>query len=144
MSSHRYIICCDFDGVLHSYISGWKGDAEIPDPPVKGAMAWLDTMTSGENRTKFWVNVYSSRSKTTAGVDAMKSWLRLRLYDHYATSVKGLGDAEIRQAVETVMTALAFPTQKPAASMTIDDRAFCFQGTFPTTQWLMEFRPWNK
>jgi hypothetical protein len=30
------ILCLDFDGVLHSYTSGWKGAAVIPDPPVPG------------------------------------------------------------------------------------------------------------
>ena len=35
------IVCLDFDGVIHSYSSGWKGPREIPDPPVPGAIRWI-------------------------------------------------------------------------------------------------------
>ena len=38
------ILCIDFDGVLHSYSSGWKGARNIPDPPVTGAIEWLDSL----------------------------------------------------------------------------------------------------
>lgn len=30
-------ICIDFDGVLHSYTSGWQGHGNIKDPPMPGA-----------------------------------------------------------------------------------------------------------
>lgn len=116
----KYDICVDFDGVLHSYTSGWKGIDVIPDPPVDGAVAFLT-----EAVDHFTVNIYSSRSKDPKGVVAMKKYLG----EHLSPAVMGK---------------LLFPTQKPAAVMTIDDRAFCFEGTFPTMQWLKLFRPWNK
>src|SRR5882672_3079773 len=36
------ILCLDFDGVLHSYSSGWKGADVIPDAPTPGMAAFLD------------------------------------------------------------------------------------------------------
>ena len=39
---------------------------------------------------------------------------------------------------------LKFPTKKPAAFLTIDDRAICFNGKFPTSTEMMAFKPWNK
>lgn len=133
MSEKKYIVCCDFDGVLHSYDSGWKGACNIPDPPVPGAFHWLTGMwmrkrefVDEQGRNEIQVVVYSSRSKEPGAIDAMKAWFR----EH------GLQ--------KEVLDWLEFPTQKPAASMTIDDRAFCFEGDFPSPEWLLRFIPWNK
>lgn len=120
---HIRTVCCDFDGVLHSYDSGYKGPCEIPDPPVPGAFDWLESMARDG---RFQVCVYSSRSKEPGAIEAMIAWFKTH----------GLPWETISQ--------LRFPTQKPAAIMTIDDRALCFAGTFPTKEWLIDFKPWNK
>lgn len=138
---NKYIICCDFDGVLNSYKSGWQGANVISDPPVPGAMKWLAEMTvEDENFEKFEIDIYSSRSKELGGIEAMKEWLRTHLIGYFMDEANPYaGDA-----AEIVLSRLSFPTQKPAASMTIDDRAFCFEGKFPSARWLLAFKPWNK
>jgi hypothetical protein len=129
------IICVDFDGVIHSYTSGWQGVDVIPDDPVPGAFEWLmQHLPVPEGLGHFGeyrgpeVCIYSSRSKDPKGVKAMKEWF----IKH------GLPWQYINDDV------LKFPTQKPAAFLTIDDRAICFNGTFPTTSEMMGFNPWNK
>ena len=39
---------------------------------------------------------------------------------------------------------LQFPTEKPAAFLTIDDRCICFDGTFPSTEEMLSFQPWYR
>ena len=34
----QHALCLDFDGVLHSYESGWVGHEEVADGPVPGAV----------------------------------------------------------------------------------------------------------
>ena len=38
----KYTVVLDFDGVIHSYSSGWMGKTCIPDPPVKGIREEID------------------------------------------------------------------------------------------------------
>src|SRR5262245_1372983 len=65
------ILCLDFDGVIHSYTSGWKGVDVIPDPPVPGALDFID-----KAREHFIVAIYSSRSGQIGGKHAMTEWLK--------------------------------------------------------------------
>jgi hypothetical protein len=127
-------ICVDFDGVLHSYTSGWKGADTITDPPVEGAIEWL---THAAIQDGVQIAIYSSRSKDPSGVDAMKWWLGEHIDAFLTKYSMGI-------PVEDVVGRLDFPTEKPAAIMTIDDRAHCFTGKFRSLNWYLNFKPWNK
>ena len=49
-AARKPIICLDFDGVIHSYTSGWKGAAVIPDPPVPGALEFIVEDSTATNQ----------------------------------------------------------------------------------------------
>lgn len=122
------ILCVDFDGVIHLYSSGWQGVDVIPDGPVPGAMNFLAAA-----QAFFDVVIYSSRSKSEDGWQAMNAAVDRWLHD-------ALPEAE----ADMVFADLDFAHEKPAAFLTIDDRAVCFTGTFPSVSDLLAFKPWNK
>lgn len=126
--SKKPILCLDFDGVIHSYESGWKGADKIPDDPVPGAITFL--MKAAEH---FEVHIFSSRSNQDGGIPAMMEWLR-----KHATNLYGVNQAT------NLIAVIGFPTAKPPAMLTIDDRAITFDGTFPEPTSLLSFKPWNK
>ena len=127
---NKPILCIDFDGVIHSYTSGWKGEAVVYDPPVKGALMWLSAASEW-----FDIQIYSSRSKSRDGIAAMGAWLQLW------ANKEGLSNKD-----RFVLDSITFAIEKPAAFLTIDDRAICFDGAWNTLdpQELLKFKPWNK
>ena len=57
----------DFDGVIHSYTSGWQGVSVIPDPPVPGIREAID-----ELRANYYeIVVVSTRTATPEGYEAV-------------------------------------------------------------------------
>src|SRR5262245_34838214 len=65
------ILCLAFDGVIHSYVSGWRRAAVIPDPPVTGALEFIASASE-----HFKIAIFSTRSNQRGGIRAMKKWLR--------------------------------------------------------------------
>jgi len=127
------ILCLDFDGVIHSFKSGWKGARIIPDPPVEGAIEWLRSLLgrqeNGDLRPRyldFRVAIYSARSRYFFGRRAMQKWLMKY----------GLTQNDIKF--------IDFPLMKPQLFLQIDDRALTFTGTFPSVEEMKNFRPWHK
>lgn len=124
MTGRKPILCLDFDGVIHSYTTPWKATDIIPDPPVDGAIEFLAEATE-----HFRVCIYSTRSNTSSGRKAMHDWLFVW--------VTGIEDNSWFQHIE-------WPSSKPSALVTLDDRAITFTGEWPSVESLLSFKPWNK
>jgi hypothetical protein len=118
------ILCLDFDGVIHSYKSGWQGVDQIPDPPVPGVFEWIANALH-----IFELHVYSSRSSEVAGRHAIISYIS-------------------KHAGAMLANSLYYPTEKPRAFLTIDDRCVRFDGNWLDPQFdpniLREFMPWYR
>ena len=113
----RPTVVFDFDGVIHSYISGWQGsDTAIPDPPVSGIKEAIDHIRAAGYR----VVVVSTRCRSVEGQYAIAHWLR-----------------ENRIEVDNITP------EKPPAICYIDDRALTFDGHPETLlERIVNFRPW--
>ena len=112
---NKETIVFDFDGVIHSYISGWN---ETPqDPPVKHIKEEIDLI----RKEGYEVVVVSTRCATKEGMDKVIEYLHI--YD-------------IR-----VVRVLA---TKPPALVYIDDRGVNFDGNAKSLLYkIKNFIPWT-
>ncbi len=117
-AKRNYTIAVDFDGVIHSYLTPWVNAETIPDPPIPGAIEWLNKM-----REKFEVVIFTTRGKTAEGRVAVQDYL----FAHGWT-----GD-EIPNVT----------AEKPPALIYLDDRAMRFAGAYPTADEIHAARPWK-
>lgn len=113
----KQTVVFDFDGVIHSYKSGWRGANIIPDPPVPGiGKAIADIREAG-----YEVVVVSTRCDSIFGCTAIMAWL-----DDNGIEVD------------------AVKAEKPPAVAYIDDRAICFDGhPEKLLDRIKAFEPWN-
>src|SRR5271169_1292496 len=126
------------------YTTPWKGPLIISDGPVPGAIKWCWKATEW-----FQVQIYSSRSKEPGGPQMMLEWMI-----RYAKEDPELGPehpmARPMVDIDGTPTQPSYPIdfvhEKPAAFLTIDDRAICFEGDWTELEpaELLGFRPWNK
>lgn len=111
----RYRLAVDFDGVLHSYVTPWVDAQTIPDEPVPGAMEWLREIVQ-----HFDVVIHTTRGRTPEGQAAVMEWIYRR---------SGL--------------TLCVTAEKPPALVYLDDRAWRFEGQFPTKDQIHRAKPWK-
>lgn len=113
----KQTVIFDFDGVIHSYKSGWKGADLIPDEPVPGIKEAVTGI-----RQHYRVVVVSTRCYQLGGIAAIEEWLKNN-------------DIEVDEVTG----------EKPPAIVQIDDRALTFDGHPETLlEKIQTFKPWNK
>ena len=131
--SKKPIICVDLDGVIHSYEKGWQ-NGEIYGTVVPRFFEWYF-----EVAPHFQIYIYSSRSKTQSGIDAMHEWLNR---EYLKWSMEGENANKLMDDFE-----IGFAHEKPPAFLTIDDRAIRFNGDWKAEELgvdaLKNFKPWN-
>ena len=87
-----------------------------------------------------WINGRFWRYTDLAGYSAGAArWRRMRMGCRLRKSL-----SRHSKPTRTSACAIKWPTEKPAAMVTIDDRAITFTGQWPDIQTLKEFQPWNK
>ena len=114
----KQTVVFDFDGVIHSYTSGWKGPDVVSDPPVPGIREAIAEIRAAG----YEVVVVSTRTATEDGWLAVSGWLR-----------------------DNGIEVDRLCAEKPPAIVYIDDRAICFDGnTAGLLSKIQTFRPWNR
>lgn len=110
-------IVFDFDGVIHSYTSGWKGEDIVADPPVDGIREVMKRLI----QNGYEVVIVSTRSSTESGRNAMIKWL-----SEYGVEYTIISDV------------------KPPALVYVDDRALCFDPKNVSTLYddIVGFKTW--
>ena len=113
----KQTVVFDFDGVIHSYTSGWQGAETIADPPVTGIREVIEKL-----RHDYIVAIVSTRCATVKGIEAITEWLNCNQIE-----------------VDLILK------EKPPAIVYIDDRAICFDGNCSTLKQRIDtFKPWNE
>lgn len=116
----KQTVVFDFDGVIHSYTSGWQGAEVALDPPVPGIKEALKAIHSAG----YEVVVVSTRCASRKGIDAVNDYLHRNGMLEYVDKIC---------------------KEKPPAIVYIDDRAICFDGHPETLlDKIKAFKPWNK
>lgn len=125
-------ICLDFDGVIHSYNSGWQGTDVIPDKIVPGSLKFIK-----ELKEHFQVLIFSHRSTQPGGIDAIKRWMENAAWEKFGD---GLYVGEFSYQLE-------YPSERPDV-FTISknflahtSKCFPFTGKYPNVKILLEIVP---
>ena len=149
-------IALDFDGVIHSYASGWKGHTNIPDPPVEGAFEFILRLLDS---SEWEVVVHTTRLQHHNAGEALVRWFIQHGFPPARLSDDAVYHPDYREAtyvsprdqlqdefptLGTSASKLWFSATKPSAFVTLDDRALTFTGVWPDPAALAGFKTWQQ
>ena len=158
-------LAIDFDGVINSYKSGWKGLNNLPDPPVPGTIGWMtEAIDAGHT-----VIIFSMRNAAEEYMlpyaddiyskydDAMQMEEFSKAdyiesdhvpYDFHSRwqGVEGIKSYLMKWGMEQkYVDKIEFAFAKPHFDILFDDRAYRFEGVFPPVSELNRIaKPWWK
>ena len=110
------VIAIDFDGVIHSFTSGWQGALKANDPIVPGIKEVI-----AELRQDYQVIVMSSRCLHPGGTKTIEKYL-----NKYGIIVDGITGEKI------------------PALVYVDDRAITFRQAEGMVDQIRKFEPWHR
>ncbi len=118
--ANKKTVVFDFDGVIHSYTSGWKGATIIPDPPTMGIKNALKEI----HNAGYEIVVVSTRCVSEEGIESVREWLYRN---------------------DMLLWVHKICKEKPPAVCYIDDRAICFKGNAETLlDEIQNFKSWTE
>lgn len=118
------VLVLDFDSVIYSGTSGWKGAHILPDTPKPGAMTFIAAAVE-----HFHVDIFSGRRSETA-LARRAMWLYVK--EHLEEAI---GDDKSSR----IISMIDFPVSKPTPSMCLDGRAVV-DGSWPTIEALLALK----
>jgi hypothetical protein len=122
LDTDQKTIAIDFDGVINSFSSGWRGSTKT-DAPVAGAADAIGELLASGNK----IVIYSSRAATPEGLETIKKYL-----GYIADNNVNIDEIDITD-------------KKPIAHVYVDDRAISFNGDWQDTlKQIEEFKPWTE
>lgn len=111
-------ILLDFDGTINSYVSGFTGPTDLPDPPLPGGIEFLQMLLDHP--------VYDPVIFTT------RAWQGHGDED-FDAKIRAIKDWFIRYGIAKAQAeTLLITAEKRLAKLIIDDNCFRFVGTYPT------------
>ena len=134
---HEFRVAIDFDNVLHSYTSPWSASADISDPPLLGAIEWLERLAAEGARIILHSCRFTCWNPDAAGFiagdpedveAAVWEWL----------TKHGLSDVACERV--SMWTWVG----KPYADAYVDDKAIAFCGDFYSVEKLKGLVAYHK